>query len=508
MKNPEVAFAGSPARSMSQRPPLAYMYMASFLEENNISTEIVDVKGVGNKEKAAKKVIKETVKLEPKIIGLSCLTPEVLDTRHLAAEIKKELPDVKILAGGVHPTLIPSDLIYKKSPIDFAVIGEGENTILELAKTIGTGKDFKKIKGIAFLRKDGKIVKTEPRPLIKDLSKMPMPAFDKIPMDYYTKPGIYCIRGIPISGFYVFTSRGCPYACRFCVNKNIFGRTVRYRDPVKVVDEIEILKNKYKIDGLYFYDDTFTVNRKHVETICKEMKERKLDMIWGCETRVNLVYEDLMKTMKDRGCVQIDFGVESGSPENLVRLRKEITVPQIENAFRICKKLGIRTFANFMINTPDETEKDVEMTLDLARRIDATVSIFNVTTLYPGNDIYEKMGGVPLKDYETLGPSPASYDAWISLLESKYKLSKHNLDLKKLLKEISEEFPTVHRLSLKNPKYVKKLAENFSAMLSPRYIKIILKSKRKHEYMKWLLQLSGFLKMQKNVVEKKKNKAK
>ena len=157
-----------------------------------------------------------------------------------------------------------------------------------------------------------------------------------------------------------------------------------------------------------------------------------------------------------------------------------------------------------MINTPDETEEDVQMTIDIARKINATVSIFNLTTLFPGNDIYEKMGGVPLEDYGDLGANPKSYDAWISLLETKYKLSKHNLDLKKLVKELAEEFPTVHRLSFKNPKYIAKLAENLSFVTSPRYLRVMLKSKRKSEYIKWAMQMSSFLKRQKNIIKEEK----
>ena len=413
MSRPDIAFVSPGSRSVSSRPPLGYMYMSSFLEQNGISTEIVDIKGIADRSQAIEETIRQTIRLKPKMVGLTCLTPEVLEVRQFAKRIKEKLPETKLLVGGVHTTLIPQDLLFKGSLLDYAIIGEGEETSLELVNAIKDGKSLKGIRGIAFLDNSGKLVKTQPRPLM-DLNKLPMPAFEKVPMDYYTKPSLYCIRGIPISGFFVFTSRGCPSRCKFCVNKNIFGRVIRFRDAVKVVDEIELLAKKYKIDGFFIYDDTFAVNKKHVEAICNGMKERKLDLIWGCQTRVNLVTEDIMRKMKQAGCVQVEFGVESGSPENLIRLRKDITVPQIKNAFRICKKLKFRTFANFMINTPDETEEDVQMTIDLARKLKADVNLFNITTPYPGTEIYDEIGGVPLEEYETLAVSPETFKKWLS----------------------------------------------------------------------------------------------
>lgn len=497
MAKPDIAFVSPPSRAMTPRPPSAFMYMASFLEENGVSAAIVDIKEIGDRNKAMEKTVEETAKLKPEMVGLTCLTPEVLETRRLAARLKQELPEAKLLVGGVHATLIPSDLLYRKSQIDFAVLGEGEETILELANAIMAGKGFNKVKGIAFLNKAGKVVKTEPRPLM-DIGKLPLPAFEKIDMNFYTRPGLYCIRGIPISGFFVFTSRGCPYRCKFCVNKNIFGRVIRYRQPKQVVDEIELLAREYKIDGFFIYDDTFAVDKKHVDAICDGIKERNLDLIWGCQTRVNLVTEDLMRKMKQAGCVQVEFGVESGSPENLLRLRKDITVPQIENAFRICKKLKFKTFANFMINTPDETEEDVQMTIDLARKLDADINLFNVTTPYPGSEIYDKIGGIPLEEYESLAVDPSSYKNWLSMRDSKYKLSKHNIKLEQLVQDLAEEFPNIHQLSFKNPKYVAKLLKNISFLFTPRYLKVLMKSKRKTEYAKWAAGLGKYIQSQKN----------
>ncbi len=493
MEGHKTVFVTPPSRSMSQRPPLASMCMASYLEQNSHRADIIDVKGVAEKENAAREILRRLRKSSAGLMGISCLTTELKDVLSLCSSAKEQNPELKIVTGGIHPTLKPEHLIFKGSPVDFAVLGEGEQTTLELVSALSKGKKVEGVKGLALLKGRG-VALTGKRPLIIDLNTLPMPAFDKVPMDFYTKPDVYCIRGVPICGFYTFTSRGCPFNCRFCVNKNIFGQSIRYKDPAKVVDEIQHLKEKYKIDGIYIYDDTFTVSREHVFGICNEMKQRRLDIMWACETRVSLVEESLMRAMKQAGCVQIDFGVESGSQEVLNRLRKGTTVEQARKAFRVCKNVGIRQFANFMINTPDETEEDVEKTIALARELNADINIFNITTPYPGTDIYDWINcEIDPDDYETLAPSPKTYNAWINLLETKYKFSRHNINLGELSERLRHEFPSIHELSFGNPKHFARFVKNISFMLSPRYMKVLLKSKRKGDYAKWLLSIGKML---------------
>ena len=195
------------------------------------------------------------------------------------------------------------------------------------------------------------------------------------------------IRGIPLKGFYVFSTRGCPARCRFCVNKNIFGRTVRFREPVKVVDEIESLYRKYGIDGFYMYDDTFGVRKSDAYQFCDELVKRNLPLVWGCATRINLITEEFVEKIKSAGCLQVDFGVESGSQRLLDLLKKDITLEQIRKAIGLCKKHKLRVFSNFMINLPTETEEDVDNLIDFAEELKSDISIFNITFPFPGTDI-------------------------------------------------------------------------------------------------------------------------
>ena len=394
-------------------------------------------------EQEEKKIISEIVKelrrKKPLIIGLPAFCTEVNEVTQLAALFKKKFKDATIVVGGVQPTLYPDTFLYSDSPFDVVVIGEGEQTLFELISRLKNKQNIDDITGTAYFH-EGKIVVNQPRQLIKDLDTNPFPAYDKVDMEYYLKPSIYGIRWLLFSCFYIFTSRGCPALCRFCVNKNLWKSTgnqkiVRFRSIQNVVDEIEYLVKNYHIDAIYVYDDSFVINSQRVKDFCVELKNRKLNLVWGCEVRVDKITDEIVKTMKDAGCIQIDFGVESGSPKCLARVQKNITIEQIENAFAICRKYDMRTFANFLTNFPDETEEDVQLTLDLAKRIKATEYSFAIMTPFPGTDIFHELNlKLEPKDYDLFK------DAIYSEQDPRFRMAKHNLDLRNVVTEANVKF--------------------------------------------------------------------
>jgi radical SAM superfamily enzyme YgiQ (UPF0313 family) len=289
-------------------------------------------------------------------------------------------------------------------------------------------------------------------------------------MDFYTEPHDSFIRGMIISGSVVFTSRGCPYRCAFCSSRNVFGKSVRCRSAKNVVDEIEFLVNNYGIDGFYILDDTFTVIKKHVINICNELKRRKLDLIWGCETRVNLINTNILRIMKDSGCVQIDFGVESGSQKILNILQKDITIRQIKRAFNLCHKLGIRTYANFMINNPQETFEDIEKTRKLAKTIKPTYSDVWITTPFPGTKLEEMFGvNLTIKDYKKL-IFVGEYTSEPIVKSEAFK----NTNLGKLRFDLSEEFK---KFNLKSESYSLPIKKIIKSKHATGYLVAYLKSK-------------------------------
>ncbi len=395
-------------RAYSPMIPIGIGILSSCLELRGFSTHIIDPKPenrnmLPDKEKMEEEILRGIKKHDPRVIGMTVYTNDVPSCIELSRRIREQNPNITIIGGGPHVTVIPFELIDYRA-IDYGVIGEGERTIVEFMENVEK-RNFnpRKIKGLCW-KEHGKHKTSEPRPLIENLDEIPFPNYKKLPMDYYTYPTAIKLRGILLSLIEIYSSRGCPYRCSYCSSFLTFGRKPRYRSPKNVVDEIDMLKNEYKIDGFYFLDDTFTVSKSHVFGIVKELMERKIDLIWGCETRVNLVDDEKLRAMKRAGCVQIDFGVESGSQKILNTLKKDITVEQIGKAFELCKKHKIRTFANFMVNNPGETWGDVLETWKVARKIDADNMGVWVTTPYPGTELFNQFGlkDMGMEDYKML----------------------------------------------------------------------------------------------------------
>lgn len=481
----DVCLISPPQRAYNHhRPPLALMLIASFLEKRGIKTEIIDPKSekeVFGPQKTiiVNQILQQINELNPKIVGITCYTPEFNDVVELAMKIK-EKRDVVIVIGGVHPTLRPKDFFFKDSRVDFVVIGEGEITLYELANAIlRKNKNIKDISGIGYYDKNkNEYSQTEARPLIHDWDAMPFPAYEKVDMKYYTTPNPYAVRGLFLSSFYVLVGRGCPSQCTFCVSVALRkalapGKSLRCRSAKNVVDEIGLLKRRYLIDAFYFIDDNFTLRRDLVSDICDELIKRRLNLIWGCCARINTLSEEVLQKMKRAGCVQVDLGVESGSDAVLKRLKKGITVKQIKEIFKVCHKIGMRTFANILINVPDETEEEINDTLRLLDQIRPSVTSFNILIPYLGTEIYESQNtNLSPDEYSLLGEPPRKL-----VLNPRFRFAKHNIDF--------NEFYVI------NHKKYNSLLTFLSEYLSIRYLKQVVKSHRRKEY---FLQIGSLFK--------------
>ncbi|MCS7121494.1 MAG: B12-binding domain-containing radical SAM protein [Archaeoglobaceae archaeon] len=356
-------------------PPLGLCYLASCLREAGFKVKIIDdlVEKL-NFEELIKK-IKNAI-----MVGITSTTPTFNSALNYAKKIKEKLSTFIIL-GGVHVTFKPYDAM--KSYVDAVCIGEGEETIVEVAERVEAGKNLEGVKGI-FYREGEKIIENQPRKFIEDLDRIPFPAYDLISLEKYT------VLGKRLRSFPMITSRGCPFSCNYCSSSLFMGKKFRARSAKNVVDEIEWLVNDFKARSIAFSDDTFTLNKKRVEEICKEIKNRGLEISWSCSSRVDTVDEDTIKIMKEAGCKAIYFGVESASERILKYYKKRISVEKAFKAVNLAKKYKITTICSFIVGAPDETKEEMEKTLKLAIDLDPNYAQFSVLTPYPGTEIYEE----------------------------------------------------------------------------------------------------------------------
>ena len=230
---------------------------------------------------------------------------------------------------------------------------------------------------------------TQERGLINDLDSLPFPAREEIDMKNYLIPPGYIRSYILNKVGTIYSSRGCPGKCTFCCSYASYKGKYRQRSINNVIKEIDFLIKKYNIEGLYFNDETFTYDKKWVIEFCNRIKSYNLP--WGLATRVTLVDYNLLKIMKDSGCMQIDYGVESGSDRILKLLKKGTSRKIIENAFSLTHKAGIRTLATIMVGSPSETKKDIDLTIDLLRKIKPNFTLSTFFVPLPGTEVYNEL---------------------------------------------------------------------------------------------------------------------
>lgn len=373
-------------------PSLGLAYIAAVLEKAGHKVKILDC--------TAEKVSLDIagVKLEqikqniiPDFIGLTATTPIFPNALKVAKICRNLFPKAKIVFGGVHPTVRPDEALSYDF-VDYVVRDEGEETMLELV----SGKRPGSILGLSYKHK-GKIMHNELRPLIKDINKIPIPAYHLLPMKGY-HPALGSYKRLPAMS--IFATRGCPGRCTFC--HRAFRGVVRARSAKNVIKEIKTLQKEYGIKEVAFYDDTFTLFKKVVTEFCDIIKKEKIDIIWSCFTRVDFVDEEMLRKMHDAGCHLILFGVESADEKILKTIKKGINLEQVKKVVKLAREVGIETRASFMIGNPGETEETIKKTVQFAIELDPDEIQFNITTVYPGTEMFEwaeKNGYLLTKDW-------------------------------------------------------------------------------------------------------------
>lgn len=316
----------------------------------------------------------------PDVVGITAMTPKFSSALMIASICKNKNKDCYVVMGGPHPTIQPDETLANEY-VDFVIRGEGERSIVELCKTLDD-KNLMNLKNIAGLsyKENNTIKHNQNRELIEKLDDLSFPA-----RELCINPDLY----LPQAMGHLTGSRGCPYRCGFCGAQQMWTRKVRFRSIDNFLSEIKQIVEKYQINDFYFWDDSFTVNRKRIINLCERLKD-EFNINWGCTTRVNLLDEELLKSMKSAGCWSIDIGIESGSARILQLIKKDITIDQILDAVSIIKKNNIMCNAFFMVGFPEENEEDIRQTINLMKNLDVSRIAFSIFTPYPGCELYEK----------------------------------------------------------------------------------------------------------------------
>lgn len=368
-------------------PPMGLCCLAAVLRESGYQVSILDAEA---ERLDLERTLDAIAGWAPDLVGISCKSLWVKSADRVARRLKERLPGVPLVAGGHHVTAMPLRSLRDFPAFDVIVVGEGEHTLLELIETWNGGGDLQAVPGLA-LRVDGEDgIVTTPRRRIGNLDDLPLPAWDLLPdiASHYRAP-VFQTRAYPV--FWWATSRGCAGHCRFC-DRTVFGNRVTRYSPEYILSMARRLTEQYRFRHIMFDDDNFLINRSHAHRVLDALERARLGFTFTCNSRVDTIDMETLSRLKRAGCWQINYGIESGSQRILDAMDKRITVEQIEQALRLTKKAGIRTYGFIIVGYPGETKETIRETYELIRRCPIDdVGVFSFTPL-PGSEIYATIG--------------------------------------------------------------------------------------------------------------------
>lgn len=362
-------------------PPKSLASLAAYTDRAGHKVRLIDLQIDAIRKKWQSIFSSEPVDL----VGITAMTPQIKNAHELAQKIKKRTPDIPIIIGGVHASVLPEQTLSEFPAFDICVIGEGEETLLEIVSRYERDEPMadNSVRGIAF-RDSGKNIVTPPRPRLMDLDVLPN-HHQYYDFNYYLNNNTL---GLVDKSASIITSRGCPYNCRFCATRNFWTNKYICKSVDGAMKEVrDVLQRGAK--GIKFRDSTFVINKQWIHDFCDRIIAEKLKFSWSANARINLVDYELFKHMKAAGLTSVFFGVESGSQRILDFYGKGITVEQTKNAFDICRKLKISTGAYWMLGALPETREDMEATYQLAKKIKAYQNFVFIFMPLPGTELYQ-----------------------------------------------------------------------------------------------------------------------
>lgn len=399
---PTMTVRGSDTTTPGATPPLGLASVAAYLETKGHDVKIIDAIAEGlNIVKRTKNSIRvglstpdifaKIAYYNPDIVGISSMfTVYAPDAHEIAKLVKKFNQKIPVVFGGAHTSIL-SENVLKDKNVDLAVIGEGEETMLEIVTLHQNNASLKNILGTAVRDSMGKYHKNKLRPFIPDINTLPPPARHLLPMDIYLNAS----RDISHSYTYrspsttVITSRGCPGNCIYCAVPGIWGRTWRPYTAQRIYDEIEYLKTRYGVREIQFLDDNISVNPKRLDEICNLLIENNLDIKWTTPNGIAIwtLNKQLLIKMQKSGCYRLTFGIETGHPETQKFIRKYLDLDKAAKIIKTASDLGIWIFSTYIIGFPYETKESIKTTFDYAIKSYSDFVVFILLMPFPNTDV-------------------------------------------------------------------------------------------------------------------------
>ncbi len=388
IRRPKVVFVRPPNLQKSGlwkkqgviRSPLNLALLAAYIrEKGNYECSIVDFEVVPaiNAKQMAETILKE----EPKYVCLTTLTPRHPILVKISEELKKLKSDIVNIVGGPHITGAPKTSLYHG--IDYGIVGEGEEALIELLDCMENGIKPSRIDNLLYKEGDHIII-NKTRPFIKDLDGLPLPAWDLMTIDEYLDP-IY-FEG---SHMGVFTGRGCPYDCIFCASNVTWKRKIRLRSVENVIRELNYIRNKLNVRNVMYFDDNFDADKRRALELCNKMIEQKIDIKYTVQIRADSISPELAIALKKSGCLFLAIGVESGNAGMLRKIGKRETKGQIKKGVRILKEIGLPVISSYIIGLPGDNHETIKETIDFAFELNTDQMKFMLLAPVPGTRAYD-----------------------------------------------------------------------------------------------------------------------
>jgi magnesium-protoporphyrin IX monomethyl ester (oxidative) cyclase len=401
---PQIFFPGSdqPAGNL----PLGLMYIAAVLDKAGYKTEILDSFINSNSLKKNGEITKvgmpfdqikqEICRRKPDIVGIAGpFTCQIENSLEISNLIKQIDPSILTVVGGPHVTTVPKEFLEEAKNVDIAVAGEGEYAMLDIAQYFEGKKQLSEILGIAY-RKNGEIRVTSGRPFIKNLDELPYPAYDLVNMELYLNPKKIGYRSFRNRAISMITSRGCPFDCCFCSVHLHMGREFRANSASYVINHVQYVVEKFNVKNIFFEDDNLTFDLARFEAICDGLVAKEIRIGWETPNgvRADCLDFNLLKKMKKSGCKSVFFGVESGVQKILDKvICKSLDLDRVVEVAKICRDIGLKTGAFYIIGFPGEKKEDMQKTVDFALRLkrdfDVGMHLFYATPSF-GTRLYKE----------------------------------------------------------------------------------------------------------------------